>query len=215
MHKHLGAGGFNLQQMVQQNLGASGGVGVEGVVNGLMESMSQSGAMNTMVSEVMGQLGESGELQNILGGVMNQLNSKEGGGPQGLLQGAMGGEDMQQKLGAMLSQTLGGAAAGGGAGGAGGAGAAMGGLGGGMEAMLKNAMGGAGGMEGLLKNVDMEAMMKQALGGLGGAGGGMEEMLSKATGGGLGGAAAAAGGAAADEPMEVHLHDDNATPNQM
>ena len=70
-------------------------------------------------------------------------------------------------------------------------------------------------MEGLLKNVDMEAMMKQALGGLGGAGGGMEEMLSKAMGGGLGGAAAAAGGAAADEPMEVHLHDDNATPNQM
>ena len=54
VHKHLGAGGFNLQQMVQQNLGASGGVGVEGVVNGLMESMSQSGAMNTMVSEVMG-----------------------------------------------------------------------------------------------------------------------------------------------------------------
>ena len=50
---------------------------------------------------------------------------------------------------------------------------------------------------------------------LGGAGGGMEEMLSKAMGGGLGGAAAAAGGAAADEPMEVHLHDDNATPNQM
>ena len=70
-------------------------------------------------------------------------------------------------------------------------------------------------MEGLLKNVDMEAMMKQALGGLGGAGGGMEEMLSKAMGGGLGGAAGAAGGAAADEPMEVHLHDDNATPNQM
>ena len=97
-----------------------------------MESMSQSGAMNTMVSEVMGQLGESGELQNILGGVMNQLNSKEGGGLQGLLQGAMGGEDMQQKLGATL-QTLGGAAAGGGAGGAGGAGAAMGGLGGGMR----------------------------------------------------------------------------------
>ena len=41
-------------------------------------------------------------------------------------------------------------------------------------------------------------------------------MLSKAMGGGLGSAAAgAAGGAAADEPMEVHLHDDNATPNQM